>query len=166
MLHLRNRITVFGSLALLALGAAACMVEEDLEGTAEQAALDEAALVEGELDGAALDEAGVSDLAPVEDVGDTPEPVDVLPEDYYKPGTGPVTSSLHRGRARVGWPAAGIDICADGGGCWVCYYPGPYDKVFHQNHIVYVQAICGDAAWVRDNYGNHGMMRKDALYNW
>ncbi len=48
----------------------------------------------------------------------------------------------------------------------MCFYPNNYDKVFHQNHIVNVVAICGDAAWVRDNYGNDGMMRKDALYNW
>jgi hypothetical protein len=37
--------------------------------------------------------------------------------------------------------------------------------VFHDGHIVNVLAICGDAAWVRDAYGNDGMMRKDALYN-
>jgi hypothetical protein len=111
----------------------------------------------------------LADLATVDDVGDTSapvgdEPADVEAEIYTKPGTGPVTSSLHRGRARVGWPAAGIDICGDG--CFMCFYPNHYDKVFHQNHIVYVQATCGDGAWVRDNYGNDGMMRKGALYNW
>jgi hypothetical protein len=154
------KITILGSLALLSLTAGACMVEDDLEGAA-----DEAALVEADVDQTAVDQAGLADLAPVEDVGDTSEPVGDDPGDIYvKPGSGPITTSLHTGRARVGWPAAGIDICGDG--CFLCFYPREYDKVFHQNHIVRVVAICGDAAWVRDNYGNDGMMRKDALYNW
>ena len=158
------KITILGSLAMLSLTAGACMVEDDLEGTAEEAALDEAALVEADVDQAALVQAELADLDQVDDVADTSEPRDVMPDDIYKPGTGPIVSSVGRGRARVGWPAAGIDICSDG--CFMCFYPNNYDKVFHQNHIVYVVAICGDAAWVYDHYGNEGMMRKDALYNW
>jgi hypothetical protein len=156
------RITILGSLAL-ALTAGACMVDEDLEGTAEQAALEEAALEEAALEEAALDEAALDEAAPA-DTDDTSDPADMESDVYAKPGSGPVTTSLSRGRARVGWPAAGIDICGDG--CFMCFYPNEYDKVFHQNHIVNVLAICGDAAWVQDNYGNDGMMRKDALYNW
>jgi hypothetical protein len=156
MQHLRNRIIVFGSLAVLAIGAGACMVDDDLEGAAEQSAMDEAALDEGALGEFSSEEAG-------EEASGTSELRDVPPEGY-KPGTGPITTSLHRGRARVGWPAAGIDLCHDF--CLSCFYPRTYDKVFHQNHIVYVDTICGDAAMIHDNYGNRGMMRKDALYNW
>ena len=153
------KITILGSLAMLSLTAGACMVEDDLEGGADEAALEE---VSPEAE--AVDEAALADFAQTEDVHDTSEPVGDQPADVYKPGTGPIVSSVGRGRARVGWPAAGIDICGDG--CWTCFYPNAYDKVFHQNHIVYVVAICGDAAWVYDHYGNEGMMRKDALYNW
>ena len=156
--HLRTRITILGSLAMLALGAGACMVEEDVEGAADEAALEQAAIDEGGGE-SVLDEAAIADLAQVDDTGDPSELSDALDAKG-----GPVTSSLHTGRARVGWPSAGIDICGDG--CFLCFYPNSYDKVFHQNHIVNVVAICGDAAWVRDNYGNDGMMRKDALYNW
>jgi hypothetical protein len=166
MRHFKIRFTILGTFSLLALGAGACMVDEDLDSAAEEEALDEVALAAADRGEAAPDEAGIADRAPA-DVGDTSGSADGVPEEIdAKPGPGTAPASLHRGRARVGWPAAGIDICADSGACWVCFYPNAYDKVFHQNHIVYVKDICGDAAWVRDNYGNEGMMRKDALYNW
>ncbi len=63
------KITILGSLAMLSLTAGACMVEDDLEGTAEEAALDEAALVEADVDQAALDQAALADLDQVDDVG-------------------------------------------------------------------------------------------------
>src|SRR5262245_40028037 len=46
----------------------------------------------------------------------------------------PISVALTTGRARVGWPSAGIDLC--GGECFICFYQNDYDKVFHQGHIV------------------------------
>jgi len=138
-----------GALAALALASlAACMQDEELGAATDD---EQGEVAAGDQAERAIDRTSMSELDQIDEVA------------VWDEGR-PMTAALTTGRARVGWSAAGIDICGDG--CFLCFYPNAYDKVFHAGHIVNVVAICGDAAWVRDNHGNDGMMRKDALYNY
>ena len=144
----RIAIAAMGALALSSL--AACMQDEDFGATIAD---EQAEIAAGDEAERATDPGNTSELDQIDEVA------------VWDQGR-PTTAALNTGRARVGWPAAGIDICTAEGGCLFCSYPDAYDKVFHDGHIVNVLAVCGDAAWVRDAYGNDGMMRKDALYNY